>query len=49
MGAINPITNLISFFQSIFTIVLALALGESFKQFVAEKPDLYQAAEWLTL
>jgi hypothetical protein len=35
----KEIPNLIGFFQGVFTIVMALALTESFKQFVAEKPE----------
>jgi len=39
MEPIKAIPNLILFYQSVFTIVLALALGEAFKQFVAESEE----------
>jgi nucleoside 2-deoxyribosyltransferase len=37
-GIVNPdAAKVVIFFNSVFTIVLALALGEAFKQFVADK------------
>jgi hypothetical protein len=40
MISINPdIQNTISFFQTTFTIIIALSIGESFKQFVADKAE----------
>lgn len=35
----RDITDAVTFFQRAFTIVLALALGEAFKQFVADKEE----------
>src|SRR5438046_924046 len=39
MGHTAEIRNVILFFQGAFTFILALALTESFKQFVADKAE----------
>jgi hypothetical protein len=39
MQHINAVPDVITFFRNTFTIILALALTESFKQFVSDRGD----------